>query len=127
MSEDDKPEKPDPIEDVRKAFGLLFRAAKSAIDQLPTHHFEETVVAGAREVGRAIENVTSSLDKQFFKRDADKAERPVGPHPAEPPASAEPPIDASGAPHAAAGPDPKREVRPEEAPPEEAPKGPRVG
>jgi hypothetical protein len=63
------PEKPDPIEDVRKGLGLLFRAAKSALDQLPTRQVEEAVVSGAREVGRAIENVTGAIDKQFFKRE----------------------------------------------------------
>jgi hypothetical protein len=111
MSEDDKPEKPDPIEDVRKGLGLLFRAAKSAIDQLPTRHVEEAVVAGAREVGRAIENVTSTLDKQFFKRDGSK----TAPPPADPPANA------SESP-AASAPDPKPP-----SPPEDPPKGPRVG
>ncbi len=61
--------KPDPIEDVRKGLGLLFRAAKSAVDSLPKGKFEDAVVSGAREVGRAIENVTQTLDKQLFKRD----------------------------------------------------------
>jgi hypothetical protein len=103
MSDDDKPEKPDPIEDVRKGLGLLFRAAKSAIDQIPTRHVEDAVVSGAREVGRAIENVTSSLDKQFFKRDASFKKAP--------PASDAPPRAE----------DPKAENPPEE------PKGPRVG
>jgi hypothetical protein len=76
MSEDQKPEPPrppepppDPIEDVRKGLGLLFRAAKSAIESLPTGKVEDAVITGAREVGRAIENVTQTLDKQFFKRD----------------------------------------------------------
>jgi hypothetical protein len=108
MSDDDKPEKPDPIEDVRKGLGLLFRAAKSAIDQIPTRHVEDAVVSGAREVGRAIENVTSSLDKQFFKRDA-SFKKPTGE--AAPPSNDAPP---------AVG-DPKAENPPEE------PKGPRVG
>jgi len=66
----EKPDKPDPIEDVRKGLGLLFRAAKSTLDQLPTRQLEEAVVSGAREVGRAIENVTGAIDKQIFKRDA---------------------------------------------------------
>jgi hypothetical protein len=64
----EKPEKPDPIEDVRKGLGLLFRAAKSTLDQLPTRQIEEAVVTGAREVSRAIENVTGAIDKQLFKR-----------------------------------------------------------
>jgi len=67
MSEDGS-DKPDPIEDVRKGLGLLFRAAKGAIDQLPTQKVEDAVLSGAREVGRAIENVTEAIDKQFFNK-----------------------------------------------------------
>jgi hypothetical protein len=114
MSDDDKPEKPDPIEDVRKGLGLLFRAAKSAIDQLPTRHVEDAVVAGAREVGRAIENVTSTLDKQFFRRDTgSKTHEHVDPAPP----------NAADAPPAGAEPDPPTS----ESPPDGPPKGPRVG
>ncbi len=113
MSDDDKPSKPDPIEDVRKGLGLLFRAAKSAIDQIPTRNVEEAVVAGAREVGRAIENVTSTLDKQFFKRDAGSK---------SPESRVEPPPAASATPPVAEEHDPKPET-----PPDDAPKGPRVG
>ena len=80
MSEDRKDEPrpeppPDPIEDVRKGLGLLFRAAKSAIESLPTGKVEDAVITGAREVGRAIENVTQTLDKQFFKRDKTEGAR----------------------------------------------------
>jgi hypothetical protein len=64
------PDKPDPIEDVRKGLGLLFRAAKSTLEQLPTRQVEQAVVSGAREVGRAFEAVTGAIDKQLFKRDA---------------------------------------------------------
>jgi len=115
MTEEDKPEKPDPIEDVRKGLGLLFRAAKTAIDQLPTRGVEDAVLTGAREVGRAIENVTSTLDKQFFKRDAGSTK-------ASPPASGGGTSDASPpkAHGEAAGGDPEK-------PPEDPPKGPRVG
>ncbi len=70
MTDDRKPEeKPDPIEDVRKGLGLLFRAAKSAVESLPKGKFEEVVLSGAREVGRAIENVTQTIDKQIFKKE----------------------------------------------------------
>jgi hypothetical protein len=110
---DDNSEKPDPIEDVRKGLGLLFRAAKGALDQLPTRQVEDAVLSGAREVGRAIENVTGVIDKQFFKRDAGEHAEGAGPteakdaHPADAPApegaKAEPPH-----------------------PPDDEPKGPRV-
>jgi hypothetical protein len=105
---DENSEKPDPIEDVRKGLGLLFRAARSTLDQLPKRQFEEAVLSGAREVGRAIESVTGAIDKQIFKRDATppKAQGPAQ----EPSTEKEPAGTESGAPH----------------PPDE-PKGPRVG
>jgi hypothetical protein len=103
---DENSEKPDPIEDVRKGIGLLIRAAKSTLDQIPTRQIEDAVVSGAREVGRAIENVTGAIDKQLFRRD---------------PASAPPETEVKE--------EPKPKPKPEDkgdAPPEE-PKGPRVG
>jgi hypothetical protein len=129
MSEDRKPEdptpedrsvphreaKPDPIEDVRKGLGLLFRAAKSAIESLPTGKVEDVVITGAREVGRAIENVTQTIDKQLFKRERPQDSSHV--EPAPPPSSSEPRKDA-GEPTA---------NRSDAPPPPEEPKGPRVG
>ena len=64
MSDDPKP---DPIEDVRKGLGLLFRAAKGAIDKLPTKDVEQAVVASAREVGRALENVGKSIEREVAR------------------------------------------------------------
>lgn len=63
---DDK--KPDPVEDLKKGLGLLFRAARTAVDELPTGKLEEAVKSGAREVGRAIENVTNTIDKELFHK-----------------------------------------------------------
>jgi len=63
MPDDDK-DKHDPIEDVRKGLGLLFRAAKGAIDKLPTKDVEQVVVTSAREVGRALENVAKSVERE---------------------------------------------------------------
>jgi hypothetical protein len=118
MSEEEKPGKPDPIEDVRKGLGLLFRAAKSAIDQLPTRGVEDAVLTGAREVGRAIENVTSTLDKQFFRRDpGTKKVQPPGGEEGTSTTS-----DGSGTSGAAAGSDPATGK-----PPHDPPNGPRVG
>lgn len=66
MTDDDKP---NPLDDVRKGLGLLFRAAKTAAKKLPTKNIEEVVITGAREVGRAVENVASTIEKQVFKKD----------------------------------------------------------
>ncbi len=62
------PDKPNPIDDLRKGFGLLFRAAKTTLDKLPTGQIEEAVLTSAREVGRALENVQHSVEEQFRGR-----------------------------------------------------------
>ncbi|HXN31627.1 MAG TPA: hypothetical protein VN894_07195 [Polyangiaceae bacterium] len=85
-------EKPTPLQDVRKGLGLLFRAAKAAVEKLPTGGVEEVVATSAREVGRAIENVASAIEREVFgkrsgptqsEKDATKDEppNPEGPKP----------------------------------------------
>ena len=86
---DDK--KPDPVDDLKKGLGLLFRAARTAVDELPTGKLEEAVKNGAREVGRAIENVTQTIDKELFHKKSAPPAAPATPDekkvepPAEPP------------------------------------------
>src|SRR5258707_5656320 len=63
MPDDD--DKHDPLEDMKKGFGLLFRAAKGAVEKLPTKDVEDAVVAGAREIGRAVESVGHAIEKQW--------------------------------------------------------------
>jgi hypothetical protein len=63
MSDEDKP---DPIEDVRKGLGLLFRAARTTLVKLPTKDLEDVVTTGVREVGRAIENVGKTIERDVF-------------------------------------------------------------
>ena len=65
MSADDPT--PNPLEDVRKGLGLLFRAARTAVQRLPTERLEDVVATGAKEVGRALENVGRSLEKELRK------------------------------------------------------------
>jgi hypothetical protein len=62
MPEDKK--KTDPLDDLQRGVGLLFRAAKNAVDQLPTQKLsgvEEVVKTSVKEVGRALENVTERI------------------------------------------------------------------
>jgi hypothetical protein len=66
-------QKPDPIDDVRHGLGLLLRAAKTAIDKIPTRDFEEAVSTSAREVGRAIETVSKAIDREVFGKKAPSA------------------------------------------------------
>jgi hypothetical protein len=64
----DGDEKPNPLEDLRKGLGLLFRAAKTTIEKLPTGELEEAVLTGAKEVGRAIENVAHTVEQQVLRK-----------------------------------------------------------
>lgn len=68
MSDD----KPTPLEDVRKGLGLLFRAARTAVGKLETRGVEDVVVTSAREVGRAIENVASAIEREVFGKKTER-------------------------------------------------------
>lgn len=70
---DGSEKKPDPIEDVRKGLGLLFRAAKTAIKELPADNVKDAITTGAREVGRAIEHVAERIDEEVLGGAADRA------------------------------------------------------
>lgn len=87
MSDNDKP---NPLEDVRKGLGLLFRAAKTTVEKLPTKDVEEVVLTTAREVGRAVESVGRTIEREVFggkERKGDEAKREDA-EPAEPKADA---------------------------------------
>jgi hypothetical protein len=83
-------DKPNPLEDVRKGLGLLFRAAKTTVEKLPTKDVEEAVITTAREVGRAVESVGRTIEREVFggkERKADEAK------PEDPKADAKPEDD----------------------------------
>jgi len=82
-------DKPNAFEDVRKGLGLLFRAAKTTVEKLPTKDLEEVVVTSAREVGRAIENVGKTIEREVFGKSAGKKDGDATP-PADPPKDDEP-------------------------------------
>ena len=85
-------DKPNPLEDVRKGLGLLFRAAKTTVEKLPTKDVEEAVITTAREVGRAVENVGRTIEREVFGGKERKAEdaRPEDAKAEEPKADAKP-------------------------------------
>ncbi|MBV9945976.1 MAG: hypothetical protein JOZ69_03920 [Myxococcales bacterium] len=62
MSDD----KPSALRDVRQGLGLLFRAARTAASRMPKGGVEEVVKTSAREVGRAFENVASTIERGVF-------------------------------------------------------------
>ena len=62
-----------------KGLGLLFRAAKTVVERLPTKNLEEAVVESAREVGRAIESVATALEREVLGRKNDARNRPRPP------------------------------------------------
>lgn len=110
MSED----KPKPVDDLKEGLGLLFRAAKGAVESLPTDKIENVAKDAAKEVGRAFESLGSELEKVIHPP------RPGTQPPAAPPAaSAAAPADAPEA--------PKEEPKYDDGYAPEPPKGPRVG
>lgn len=105
-------QKPKPLDDLKEGLGLIFRAAKSAVEKLPTDKVEDVAKDAAKHVGSAFESIGNEVDKLW-----NKATAPAGAAPAE----------------AAPGEAPKEEAKPDEAQPyddayaPEPPKGPRVG
>ena len=94
MSDDD----PNPLVDVAKGLGLLFRAARTAAKKLPSKELEEVVLASAKEVGRAFENVAATIEREVFRggsRDRSRGwtshDAPPDPHGADAPSAPEPP------------------------------------
>jgi hypothetical protein len=94
---DNEPEKPNPLEDLRKGLGLLFRAAKTTIEKLPTGELEEAVMTGAKEVGRAIENVAQTVEQQVFRKPTARAPGEKAPEPTQPTPGARAPEPGDGA------------------------------
>jgi len=63
---------PNPLTDLRKGLGLLFRAATTTARKLPKTNLgkeiEDAVVTSAREVGRAFENVAGAIEREVRSR-----------------------------------------------------------
>jgi hypothetical protein len=51
-----QPGEDDPVEELKKGFGMLLRAAKHAVDKIPTDKIEERIKSGARKVESAVDN-----------------------------------------------------------------------
>lgn len=115
MSDD----KPKPVDDLKEGLGLLFRAAKGAVEKLPTDKLEDVAKDAVREVGRAFETLGNEIEKVVGK--VSGATTP----PQQPPAGpTSPPAETEGESDA-----PRKDIAPKYddayAPP--PPKGPRVG
>lgn len=68
---------PNPTDDLRKGLGLLFRAAKTVVADLPTGKLEEAILNGVRDVGRAVENVATSIEREVLGKNRDHATVPT--------------------------------------------------
>lgn len=80
MSDD----KPNPVDDLKQGLGLLFRAAKGAVEKLPTDKVEDVAKDAAKEVARAFESLGHEVEKVINPNK--KASQPPPPE-----ASAQPP------------------------------------
>lgn len=80
MSDD----KPNPVDDLKQGLGLLFRAAKGAVDKLPTEKVEGVAKEAAREVARAFESLGEEVEKVIHPGKK-KSEPPQAAGPGAPP------------------------------------------
>ena len=74
-------EKPKPVDDLKAGLNLLFRAAKGAVDKIPTDKIEGALKDGAKEVGKAFETVANEVDKVFQKGTGSASATPPAPEP----------------------------------------------
>ena len=119
MSDD----KSDPVDDLKQGLGFLFKAAKGAVEKLPTEKIEGVAKDAAKEVSRAFETVGSEVQKAINK--ATGSEPPPGPPSPEAQAQ-QPPTEAEKKPDG----DPAKKPMPQwddGYAPEPPPKGPRIG
>lgn len=108
-------EKPRPVDDLKEGLNLLFRAAKGAVEKLPTGKLEDVAKDAAKEVGRAFESLGSEIEKVVGKVSGSPPPQPHAPPPEGQPAEAK------------ANEPPKEPPRYDDGYAPEAPKGPRVG
>jgi len=107
MSED----KPKPVDDLKEGLGLLFRAAKTAVQSLPTDKVESAAKDAVKEVNRAFESLGAEIQGVI-----------AGKQQTQPPPDAPPPAQANA-----------KEPKKDDAKfddgyaPDPGPKGPRVG
>ena len=112
-------DKPNPVDDLKEGLGLIFRAAKGAVDKFPTEKLEDVAKDAAKEVGRAFESIGNEIDKAFGKVSASPSSPPAQPHAdgkAAPPAETEGKKD-----------EPAKDARYDDGYAPDPPKGPRVG
>lgn len=55
--------KPGPVDDLKEGLGLLLRAAKGAVERLPTGKLEDVAKEAVKEVGRAFESLGTEIEK----------------------------------------------------------------
>lgn len=119
MSDD----KPKPVDDLKEGLGLLFRAAKGAVEgasaKLHAEKIEDAAKDAVKEVSRAVETIGTEIERVV--RSATGTQPPAPPHSPTPPTAAtkEPPPEP---------PPPPVQYDDGYAPePPGPPKGPRVG
>jgi hypothetical protein len=74
----DESKKPDPVEDLKAGLGLLFRAARGAVDKVPTDKLEALVKEGAKQVGEAFHKVPKDEFEKVVKDSVTEVGRAVG-------------------------------------------------
>lgn len=112
-------DKPNPVDDLKEGLGLLLRAAKGAVEKLPTGKLEDVAKDAAKEVGRAFESLGTEIERVVGK--ATGSQPPVEQPAAVPSAEAK-----ESAPRAGEAP-PQVGHYDDAYAPEPPPKGPRVG
>src|SRR5690349_17005943 len=81
-------DKSKPVDDLKQGLGLLFRAAKGAVEALPTDKLEDVAKDAAKEVARAFESIGTEVEKVVGRVTGSQPPPPPHGAPQDPPAAA---------------------------------------
>jgi hypothetical protein len=56
-----------PVEDLKEGFGFLIRAAKSAVERLPTQRVEDIAQDAVKEAGQVFDKLGTHIDQAIHK------------------------------------------------------------
>jgi hypothetical protein len=71
-------EKSNPVDDLKQGLGLLFRAAKGAVERLPTDKVEDVAKDAAKEVARAFESLGHEVESLIHPKKGSAPPPPDG-------------------------------------------------
>ncbi len=113
-----------PVEDLKEGLGYLLRAAKSAVERIPTQRVEDIAQDTMKDAAEVFDKLGTRIDQVIHKA-SDAVASAAGNAPSAPPAQAAPPAASAAPPAPAAATPPAEPVHYDDASAPEPGPGPR--